>query len=172
MAVWLWIVLVIIAMFALIVLRGAPYVPTRRKYLEKAFDELYDLSDKDVLVDIGSGDGVVLREAARRGARAIGYELNPVLVLISKLLSPSPLITVRLADFWQAELPAETTIIYTFGEARDIKRMYEKARQTAMRHKKEIHFMSFGFDVPGVKPTRYNGSFYLYTVKPLQRARA
>lgn len=168
----LWVLLGLIFLFALAVVRGAPYVPTKRRPLEKAFDELYQLSERDTLVDIGSGDGIVLRVAAKRGAKAIGYELNPILVVISRLLSKSTLITVRLADFWLTSLPKETTIIYTFGESRDIEKMYKKAEETAQKYKKSIYFMSFGFDVPGKKPYKFNDSFYLYKVKPLQRREA
>tara|TARA_B100001245_G_scaffold108033_2_gene78866 strand:+ start:629 stop:1126 length:498 start_codon:yes stop_codon:yes gene_type:complete len=162
---WFWIVAGITVLFGFVVARGAPYVPTRRKLIDKALTDLYPLSDKDVLVDIGSGDGMVLRAAARRGARAIGYELNPVLVVVSKLLSRSSLVSVRLADFWFVTLPLETTIIYTFGDSRDIKKMYHKAEQTASKHKKNLYFMSFGFAVPGKKPLRRDHSFYLYKVK-------
>ena len=169
---WIWVLFVVILLFGFVVLRGAPYVPTKRKFLEKAFGELYVLTDDDLLVDIGSGDGVVLRAAAARGAKAVGYELNPVLVVISKLISRSPLIQVRLADFWHVTLPQETTVIYTFGESRDIKKMYEKAEKTALEHNKELYFISFGFEVPGEKPVKYDGSFYLYRIRPLQRRKA
>lgn len=168
----LWAVLALVVVFGFVVVRGAPYVPTKRRPLEKAFDELYPLSERDTLVDIGSGDGIVLRLAAKRGAKAIGYELNPILVIISRILSRSPLITVRLADFWRVTPPKETTIIYTFGESRDINWMYKKAEETAMVHEKELYFMSFGFPVTGKKPHKYDGSFYLYKVKPLQRREA
>lgn len=169
---WVWVLFVIILLFGFVVLRGAPYVPTKRKLLDKAFRELYVLTDDDVLVDIGSGDGVVLRAAAARGARAVGYELNPILVVVSKLLSQSPLIQIRFADFWRASFPRETTIIYTFGESRDIKKMYEKAERTALEYKKELYFMSFGFEVPGEEAMKYDGSFYLYRIRPLQRRKA
>lgn len=153
-------------LFGLVVFRGAPYVPTHRKLLDKAFESLYPLGKKDVLVDIGCGDGVVLRTAARHGARAIGYELNPLLVVIAKLLSRSHLISVRLADFWLVQLPVETTIVYTFGDSRDIKKMYKKVQQTATAHDKDIYFMSFGFKVPNVQHEKRNKSFYLYNVRP------
>lgn len=167
-----WAVGSIVLLFGLVVLRGAPYVPTKRKLLDKAFDTLYPLKDTDVLVDIGSGDGVVLRAAAARGARAIGYELNPILVVIARLLSRSPLISVRLADFWRVELPKDTTVIYTFGESRDIRKMYRKAERTAAANGTTIAFISFGFEVPGEKAVAYDGSFYLYRIKALQRHKA
>lgn len=163
---WFWILFGFVVIFGFVVVRGAPYVPSKRGLLEKAFKDLYPLSKKDVLVDIGSGDGLVLRAAARRGARAIGYELNPVLVLISKFASRSPLISVRLADFWLVTLPRETTIVYTFGDSRDIKKMYSKVEKTVELHNKPIYFMSFGFKVPGIEPIRHDKSFYLYKITP------
>lgn len=169
---WVWGIAVVVLLFGFVIFRGAPYVPTKRRPLEEAFDRLYPLSEKDTLVDIGSGDGLVLRAAAKRGARAVGYELNPLLVVISKLVSRNSLITIRLADFWRVALPPETTIIYTFGESRDIKRMYKKAEETASMYDKKIYFMSFGFGVPGKKPYKQEGLFYLYLVKPLHRGRA
>ena len=171
---WLWLLLGIVLLFGFVVLRGAPYVPTKRRLLDKAFDELYPLGKKDVLVDIGCGDGVVLRAAAARGARAIGYELNPLLVLIASLASRHPLISVYLADFWRTELPRDTTIIYTFGESRDIARMYAVAERLALTVQRPIYFMSFGFSVPGKQEVGYDGSFYLYKVAPasLQKIKA
>lgn len=166
------VVVVVIALFALTVLRGAPYVPTKRRNLERAFTELYPLTKNDVLVDIGCGDGIVLRVAAARGARAVGYELNPVLYLVARLLSRHPLVQVKLADFWLSELPLDTTIVYTFGESRDIKRMYALVQKTATRLGRPLCFMSFGFAVPGKKELRYDGSFYLYKVMPLQKPKA
>lgn len=167
MSLLFWIALVIICFFGFVVFRGAPYVPTKRRPLEDAFKELYRLDASDTLVDIGSGDGVVLRAAALRGARAVGYELNPVLVILSQLLSRNPLITIYFADYWNATFPEDTTIIYTFGDSRDIKKMYRKAEQTALLYEKEIYFMSFGIKVPGKKPTKKNDLFFLYRIKPL-----
>ena len=165
-----WIIVILVLLFGLVVFRGAPYVPTRKRDLEAAFTDLYPLGESDVLVDIGSGDGIVLRQAAKQGARSIGYELNPVLVLISKLLARpyGPLITIRLADFWLVQLPPEVTIVYTFGESRDIRKMYNKVVQDATKLHKTVYFMSYGFAVPGVKPTSRNYAAFLYKVSPLQ----
>ncbi len=98
---WLWLLGGLVVVFGIVVFRGAPYVPSQRRQLAIAFDELYPLGHTDMLVDIGSGDGIVLREATRRGAKAVGYELNPILVIISKLLSRNDVrVRVELADFW------------------------------------------------------------------------
>ena len=75
---------IIIAAFLLTVLFGAPYVPTHKKDLIKLFESIA-LSEKDILVDIGSGDGIVLKIASDFGAKSISFEINPFLVLVSKL---------------------------------------------------------------------------------------
>jgi hypothetical protein len=164
---WTMIVIAVILLFGFVVFWGAPYVPTRKKFLQRAFSEVYPLSDKDLLVDIGSGDGVVLRQAARCGAKAVGYELNPILVVISKLASfRSPKVETRLADFWRVQLPADTTIVYTFGETRDIKKMYAKIESESTLMGKQLYFMSFAFPVPDQKPIKKDKSFYLYRIDP------
>jgi hypothetical protein len=111
---------------------GAPYVPSQRKYLKKAFEELYPLNASDVLVDIGAGDGIVLREAAKKGARAIGYEINPLLFGVASLLGRKyDGVELRLANFWTAHLPEETTVVYAFSVNRDAGRLIAKLQAQA-----------------------------------------
>jgi len=61
------------------VFTGAPYVPTNRALVERMLD-LARVGADTTLVDLGSGDGRIVIAAARRGARATGYEINPSLV--------------------------------------------------------------------------------------------
>ena len=171
--IWLWVLIAIVLIFGLVVFRGAPYVPSRKRELARAFDELYSLTKNDVLVDIGSGDGVVLREAAKRQARAVGYELNPILVLITKLLSrKQPLVEVYLADFWFAKLPNDTTVVYVFGESRDITKMAQRVEDEAKRLGKQLSFISYGFVVAGRTPVKKVGAYYLYLFNSLQSEEA
>ncbi len=167
---WLWVGFAVIISIGFVAFTGAPYVPSKRSDLKRAFTELYPLSSRDTLVDIGSGDGVVLREAARYGARAVGYEIHPFLVVVSWLLSRgNDRIHVRLANFWRTELPGETTVVYTFGEDRDIKRMYDKVQSEATRLEKQLAFISYAFEIHGIKPTKSVGAHHLYMVKPLHK---
>ena len=169
----LWLCMIVVIVFGFVVFRGAPYVPSKRKEISQAFTELYKLDNDDLLVDIGSGDGIVLREAARRGARAVGYELNPILVLISRIISrKEKKINVVLADFWRVKLPGETTVVYTFGESRDITRMAKKVAAEADRLGKPLSFISFGFAVPGQEPLKTIGAYYLYRYTPLHIKKA
>jgi predicted RNA methylase len=166
---WLVIIAVVIVGIGFVVFKGAPYVPSKRRDIERAFTELYALGDKDILVDIGSGDGVVLRVASSKGAHAIGYELHPLLVWLSKFLSRNDEnVMVVLANFWNVEMPANTTVVYTFGDARDIQKMYDKVAHEATRIDHSLKFISYGFEVPGISPEKTVGAHHLYMVHPLQ----
>lgn len=169
----IWIIAAFVLVFGFVAFWGAPYVPSRRRDIAVAFDELYPLQKADVLVDIGSGDGVVLREAAKRGAKAVGYELNPVLVYISRFLSRKQKnISVKLANFWRTRLPDDVTVVYTFGDSRDIRKMAEKVSMEATRLKRPIAFISYGFAVPHEQPLKSHGAYFLYEFSPLQDAQA
>lgn len=153
----------IILLFGVVVLRGAPYVPSKKRDVKQAFSGLYKLGSKDVLVDIGSGDGVVLRVASEFGAKAVGYEINPLLVIVSRLLSlRDRRVLVKWGDYWLAKLPNNTTIVYTFGESKHIKKMAEYVEAEASRMGKTLYFMSYGFEVPGRKIFRRSGVHILY----------
>jgi len=59
--------------------RLAPYYPTPLFVVEKML-EVADVSPRDVVYDLGSGDGrIVIRAAQKFGARAVGIEINPTL---------------------------------------------------------------------------------------------
>ncbi|KAG2455037.1 hypothetical protein HYH02_000862 [Chlamydomonas schloesseri] len=57
----------------------APFYPTPDSVISRVLD-LTGVRAGDVLYDLGCGDGRVLLAAARRGARGVGYELDPELV--------------------------------------------------------------------------------------------
>lgn len=158
-----------LAVFLLTALIGAPYVPTQRKEIQQAFDELRPLNNTDVLLDIGSGDGIVLGEVASRGARAIGYELNFYLVWISRwrLRKYGNKVQVLLKNLWSAPFPDDVTLVYTFGESRDIAKMYHKTQQEATRLGRPLELLSYGFAVPNVECTQQHRAHFLYQVAPL-----
>jgi len=63
-----------------------PYYPTSIRRIKAVFNKLprrFMVKDAG-FVDLGSGDGVAVLEAARRGLNAHGVELNPTLVLMSR----------------------------------------------------------------------------------------
>lgn len=158
----LWVVSAILLCFGLVVLVGAPYVPTHHSQLMRAFDELYPLSSRDIVLDLGSGDGAVLLLAARKGASVIGYELNPVLVLISRW---------RLRGYANAQvvwggyhtlkrLPRGVTVVYAFTTGHSIKRIEELIIGWS-RHR-PVSLISYGFLLPSCSVSRSIGPMHRY----------
>lgn len=165
--VWL-VVGIILFVFGFVVLRGAPYVPSQRKYIQQAFQELYPISKSDVLVDIGSGDGVVLREASKLGAKTIGYEINPILALISRLLSlNNTKISVRFVDFWFSHLPNDTTVVYVFATSSIVEKIKVWLQNETNNLDRPIYLISFGFKIVGMSEQKKVGAYYLYRFNPL-----
>jgi len=167
---WLfWLFAAIVLLFGFVVFRGAPYVPSHKREVEKAFDELHEIGANDVVIDVGSGDGIILRLASKRGARAVGYELNPALVAISRFLSRrDKKVSVHLSDFWFAKLPQDTTVVYAFTVMRDIDKMERKLQEEADRMQHPFHFISYGSSLKNRPPLRQLGAHHLYNFEPLQ----
>lgn len=162
-----WFVVGFILIFGFVVFRGAPYVPSQKKYVRQALTELYPLTDKDTLLDFGSGDGVVLRVAARLGAHAVGYELNPVLVFISKILSRGDKeVTITLGDFWLSTFPEKTTVVYAFTVSRDVKKFVKKIQVETNRLNRPLHVVLYGNEIKSMKPTAFLAAYKLYTFNP------
>lgn len=151
--------------FGFMAFTGAPYLPSRRRDIEQAFTKLYTLSAKDHLVDFGAGDGKVLRAAVAHGARATGYEINPLIALVARLLSRNnPRINVKIANMWRANFPKDTTVVYIFGDSRDIARMYAKIEREAQRLGRPLMVISYGIRVPGKTVKHAVGPYFLYRV--------
>ncbi len=59
------------------------WIPSPDSTVEKMLD-MAKVTPRDFVIDLGSGDGRLVIEAARRGARAHGVEYNPDLVELAK----------------------------------------------------------------------------------------
>ena len=59
------------------------WVPTPQALVERMLD-MASVTPQDYVVDLGSGDGRNIIAAARRGARAVGFEFNPAMVELSR----------------------------------------------------------------------------------------
>lgn len=98
-------------------LTGAPFVPST-KLTANAMIRLADINKNSIVYDLGSGDGRLLNLSMRHGAKkAIGYEINPYLVLVSRMrffFSPyRKTIDIYLNNFWHADIKdADIVFIY------------------------------------------------------------
>jgi phospholipid N-methyltransferase len=63
--------------------KDVQWIPTPGPLVEKMLD-MAKLTSHDYLVDLGSGDGVTVIAAARRGVKALGIEYDPKLVELAR----------------------------------------------------------------------------------------
>ncbi|MCA9337983.1 hypothetical protein KC949_00365 [Candidatus Saccharibacteria bacterium] len=173
----MWIILLAIPfiLFGLVAFVGAPYVPSHRKYVREAFAKLYKLSDKDLVVDLGSGDGVVMRVAREFDAKCVGYELNLLLAFISKVLARGDKgQKVVVGDMWTAKLPEDVTLFYAFSVSRDVNKLMDRVQRYADTSERTVKLMTYGPVLKLKKPSRTQGahSLYVFVPKTLQSRQA
>lgn len=157
---WLLLALLLSLPFAIVLLVGAPYLPTRKKQVNEALD-LLNLKPGDLLVDLGSGDGVVLVEAAKRGIKSIGYELNPLIFIVAYIRTwrYRNLVSVKCRDFWSAPLPRGVKAVYAFLLDPYMEKLDAKLTREL---KKGSKLLSYTFTIPGKNPATSKNACYLY----------
>ncbi|MCX7779044.1 MAG: 50S ribosomal protein L11 methyltransferase [Patescibacteria group bacterium] len=154
-------VIILLLTFSLPFFGGVPYVPTPEKRVKKML-ELAQLKQGEKLVDLGSGDGRILIEAARIGAEAVGYEIDPLLVLTSKkLIKKEGLenkIKIYRKSFWQADLK-DADVVTFYGITGIMGRMEKKLLREL---KPGARVCSYVFAFPRWEPVRYESGIFLY----------
>jgi SAM-dependent methyltransferase len=124
------------------------YTSTARVKIRTAL-EAVTMKPGELLVDIGCGDGRVLRMARKLyGVRCLGFEINPIAFVKAKLLTAGRRgIEVRYCNFWKADLrEANVVSCYLFPDV---------MRRLGVKLGKELNtgtrVISFNFPIPGWK---------------------
>jgi SAM-dependent methyltransferase len=131
--------------------RGALYVSTARQRVAACLAAV-DPKPGQLMIDLGCGDGRVLRAAHRQyKLRVEGYELNPLAYLKASVLSLGcAAITIRCQDFWKADLSgADVVFCYLFPDV-----MVPLARKLKAELKPGATIVSCNFPLPGFHPER------------------
>lgn len=147
-------------LFGFVVLFGAPYLPTLKKQTELALD-LLEVKEGMKILELGSGDGSVALAAAKRGAVVTGYELNPILVLVSRVrcIKYRNQVRIHWGNFWNKDWPV-TDGIFVFLLDKYMKRLDTKVIQQ-YKHK-HVKLVSFAFEIPNKKAVKKSGGMFLY----------
>ena len=160
----LWVFIIaglILFCFAFVMFFGAPYVPTLPEQSKLAMD-MIDLKRGETLLELGSGDGKVLLAAAERGWNAVGVELNPILVVISRLRTWRYRKQVRVVwgNFWHTNKWPQTEGIFVFLLP---KYMDKLDKEISRWHKQPVKLVSFAFPLPHKKVTsQHELGVYVY----------
>jgi len=150
--------------FSVIVGRGAVYVPADQEVVRKMV-KLANPKPGDKFVDLGSGDGRIVIAFARAGAESHGYEVNPLLVWISRRNIRAAGLTgkafIHGRSFWKQDLSG-FNIVAVYGVTyimRKLKKKLKKESQSGSR------LVSYLFEFPGQQPLKKEKGVYLYKIK-------
>jgi len=132
----------------------APYVPNRSREAMRRMFVLADLKPGEHLLDIGSGDGRVVRYAAKyRKAKATGIEISWLLFLRAQLkqwVFPYPGVRFRRANVFKTQLP-QCDVVYVYGLPGTLSSpLWPKMRADLAPGTRVI---TYRFPLLGVKPT-------------------
>lgn len=138
---------------------GAPWLPLRRRDLPDAF-ALVDITSADTVIDLGSGDGRLLVEAAKRGASVIGYELNPFLVWFSrrKLARFGSRAVIHRRDLLSADVSKVNVILFLVITSI----MPAVAKKLINECRPGTTIISFAFELPGLQSSAAKGIAFRY----------
>ena len=149
--------------------RGALYVSTSRRRIE-AFLDAVPMKPYQVVIDLGCGDGRVLRKVYKRyGVKAIGYEMNLLAYVKARLLSLGfKSVTIRLRNFWKADL-SKADIIFCYLYP-DVMRELSKKLRKELRPGTVV--VSCNFPLPAWRSARvlrpgnnlHNDPIYIYGI--------
>lgn len=140
---------------------GAPYIVMKKKQAERMI-ELAKIKKGDRVYDLGSGDGRLVIMAAKKGAKAIGFEINPFLVLISwvKILFNGVRrnAKVKWRNFWGQDLSgADVVLLYLI--TKHMERMEKKLKKEL---KTGALVISYLFKFPNWQHSFYDKKHRLY----------
>ena len=108
---------------------GAGWAPTPMKAVRRML-ELAEVKESDTLYDLGSGDGRMVIEAARRyRARGVGIEADPLRVAVSRLIvrlkGVRGLVTIVRGNFFKESI-AEASVVTLFLTQKTNQRLRQK----------------------------------------------
>jgi 16S rRNA A1518/A1519 N6-dimethyltransferase RsmA/KsgA/DIM1 with predicted DNA glycosylase/AP lyase activity len=157
--IWLIILIILLSLQFVVLFLGAPYVPTLNKQREKALD-LLNLKPGQTVIDLGCGDGAMLIAAAKRGYKAVGYEINPLLAFIAWLRTRRYRSQVKIirGNFWQKKWP-QADAVFVFLTERYMERLHQNMKN---RFKKPVKLVTYGFSIASKKPSSTEGACFLY----------
>jgi SAM-dependent methyltransferase len=151
--------ILVVLVYGFVLFYGAPYFPSLKPHLKAALD-LLDMKEDQVIYDLGCGDGRFLKAAAKRGYRAVGYELNPFVFAYAWIttLKYGSRVKVRWGNFWNADI-SKADAVFVFLLDKYMAKLDTKLKTEG---KKGLKLASHTFKIPGRKIVAKKYGVFLY----------
>lgn len=140
---------------------GAPYQASSTLAARKII-KISGVKKGQKVAELGSGNGKLVIEFARKGAIVTGFEINPLLVWVSRWkirrLGLQKNAIIKQENFWNVSL-SKFDIVSVF-QVWHVMPHLEKKMKKEMR--KGTKVVSNTWKLRGMKPTRKDGHVFLY----------
>lgn len=144
-----------------ILLHGPVFVPSTDTAVSRMI-QLAQIQPQDTVIDIGSGDGKVVIELAKRGIVAEGVEINPLLVRkATKNLKKQHLDQfghVSRMNFWDVDF-SQYTVVFVYATEKIMPKLEKKLRAELPKGARVI---SNHFTFPKWKPVKESRDIRVY----------
>ena len=139
---------------------GAPWVPAFKRDVTSMLNDV-KLKKGELFIELGCGDGRLISAAVKRGARAVGYEINPLLWLIATIrnLRYYPKAKIYLGNFWPRDI-SKADVVMTFLMPKFMNKLEIKTN-TEMKHGSRL--ISYIFKLPNKKQSKRGAHWTIYT---------
>jgi precorrin-6B methylase 2 len=129
------------------------FVPTPYEVVDKMLD-LARVTKRDLVYDLGCGDGRIVVAAAKRGARAVGFDIDPERVREARANveknGVQELVRIEEADIFALDLrPASVVTLYLLPN------LNVRLVPQLEKLKPGSRIVSHDFDIEGVKPMKH-----------------
>lgn len=149
--------------FTIDIFLDLPYVGSQHHKIETII-KLANIKKGETVIDLGSGDGRLLFASASKGAKAIGYELNPFLIALTlihtKLKGLGNEISIERKSFWKADLKV-ADVIFVYSLKKSIAKFEDFVYKNASPDTRIVVNLH---PFPDKKPIKSSNGIYLYKV--------
>ena len=154
-----------------------PYVPTPQSVVDKMLD-LAQVGKKDVLYDLGCGDGrIVVTAAKERGARGTGIDLDPARIAEAKENAKRAGVEdrarFRVGDLFETDFSEATVVTLYLLPTINAKLRPQLWKQLKVGTRVVSHAFDMGPEWPPEKTADVEGrKIYYWTIRDTQKREA
>ena len=154
-----------------------PYVPTPQSVVDKMLD-LAQVGKKDVLYDLGCGDGrIVVTAAKERGARGTGIDLDPARIAEArenaKRAGVADRASFRVGDLFETDFSDATVVTLYLLPTINVKLRPQLWKQLKVGTRVVSHAFDMGPEWPPEKTAEVEGRrIYYWTIRDAQKREA
>lgn len=133
--------------------------------IAKIMCKLAKITSKDIIYDLGSGDGQALLTASKLGAKGVGIEIDPFRVWFSQLFfrlhGKSHQVTVMRKNFFEVNL-SEATVVFAYLVPKTLARLKPKFLKELKPGTRVVTFV-YKIDLPMIAEDKKN-EVYVYKI--------